>query len=91
MKKIIGSKTTTYEIKPDWYVDIVQHETGDIKFDCWLYHKDYGVKMYVCGDCRENKTSYDRFVEMVENYIYSPGINAKGSFFDFYKEEYMDE
>lgn len=93
MKKVNSVKTTTYTINsmPGYFVDIVEHKTGDIKFDAWLYHDRIGVKMYVVGDCAENGTTQDEFIDMIDSYLFFPGENATGTFFDWYEEEYMSD
>ena len=92
MKKNNNIKTETYEVEsmPGFFVDIVEHKTGDISFDAWLYHDRIGIKMYVVGDCRCNNTSKKKFIDMIESYLFFPGENATGTFFEWYEEEYMD-
>lgn len=93
MKKDSSIKTETFTINtmPGWFIDIVEHKTGDIVFDAWLYHDKIGVKMYVCGDCRVNGTTKKEFIDMMKSYLFFPGEKATGTFFDWYTEEYMQD
>lgn len=91
MKKVDGIITTTFETDNEgFYIDIVEHKTGDTQWDVWLYHKDICVKEFVIGSARSNGETLESVLEEMETYLYEAGIDGL-NFFDLYEERNMTE
>jgi len=68
MLKKYEKEIKTYDIGNKWFVDIeVWHGklTGDSRYDAWLYHSDYGVKMHLFGVFASD-TKWEQFMEAAE-------------------------
>ena len=72
-------KTTAYNVGDGFCIDIV--ETDDL-FEAWIYHIDYGIKEYMFGSLKSDKTDYGVFVSMARNEF--------DDYRDDYYSEYMD-
>ena len=64
MKELKNVITTTYEMEPDWKIDIVRE--GNMA-EAFIYENNVGVKSLMFGmDLKENGFTYDYFLEIVE-------------------------
>ena len=77
MKEIKNRLTFTYDADNGFYVDIVveANERG-----AWLYHKGYGIKMFMFGAIN---TDHDIFLDMIQNNL--------ADYIEDYKADYMDD
>lgn len=75
--KKYNKKILVYEIKYDFIVEVIKDDKDNTS-EFWLYHKDYGIKMFMYGiECDEKE---------YEELIFSD-IN---SYINIYKKEYME-
>lgn len=65
MEKVQKVRTETYEYSMDYLVDIQIYSD---KYEAYIYHKDYGIKMFVVG-FPANTTTKKEFIENVEYII----------------------
>lgn len=89
MKKIDSIITTTYQTDVDgFYIDIVEHKTGGLQYDIWLYRKNICHKEYVFGVLRQYNYTISQVLCMAENYLHVD-TNLDGlNWFDEYYEQY---
>lgn len=64
MKKI-HKDVTTYEIRDGYFVDV---ETTKENMDMWLYHNEYGVKVYMIGISRDVDVE-EMLLNIIDQYI----------------------
>lgn len=65
MEKIQKVRTETYEYSMDYLVDIQIYSD---KYEAYIYHKDYGIKMFIFGISTKDRTKKE-FIEDVEYII----------------------
>ena len=77
MKEIKNRLTFTYDADNGFYVDIVveANERG-----AWLYHKEYGIKMFMFGAIN---TDPNTFLDMIQNNL--------ATYIEDYEADYMDD
>ena len=87
LTKAINHTMTTYKTENGFMVDVVKYIAVDkedyrnaMQIESWLYHKDYGIKMFMFGV--ENKND-DLMMELIEGNL--------ESYIDEYIEEYMQD
>lgn len=78
MSKIEYLDTNTYDAGDGFLVDIVDNTRDDLR-EVWLYHEEYGVKMFVFGF----QEDLEYALEITEKTI----NDHKAT----YKDKYMDE
>ncbi len=70
--RLIERMITTYEIGNGYYVN-VDTDLQKTEYGVWLYHINYGIKMYMFGELFENIPDIQELEGMieanVENYI----------------------
>ena len=61
-RKLINQTTTTYEIKKNYYIDIVRRND---EIEMFLYNIEYGIKDLIIGIVDNNETDTD-ILDMIE-------------------------
>ena len=75
-KKSNAFLTVTYEVKDNYFLDLVTKEDS---YEAWIYNSQYGIKTMIYGVPRYQNTK-EEFLEILEETI-DEDIN-------FYKENY---
>lgn len=63
--KHLWNTTESYEDNDGYIVDIVSLDMG-AKFEAWIYHKDYGIKMFMFG-IEANSMMRSEFTDLALN------------------------
>lgn len=57
-----NTKTTNYDVKGGFYIDVVETES---EYIAWMYHKDYDIKAFMFSDDKAN-CGRDAFMSLVD-------------------------